>query len=148
MLFLPDGRGAHRGRNGEGKRKQVHQPLLRSELRRPRGEHQQRKQNHLLRQSGHQSRRGNHLRGEHQQRKQNHLLRQSGHQSRRGNHLRLQIPIRRQGTGVSVWSEKLCGKNELSCFCYYVEEMFVGLKTRYIKDGWTNEKLSKGRGDL
>ena len=122
MLFLPDGRGAHRGRNGEGKRKQVHQPLLRSELRRPRGEHQQRKQNHLLR--------------------------QSGHQSRRGNHLRLQIPIRRQGTGVSVWSEKLCGKNELSCFCYYVEEMFVGLKTRYIKDGWTNEKLSKGRGDL
>ena len=99
MLFLPDGRGTHRGRHGEGKRKQIHQPLLRSQLRRSCGEHQQRKQNHLLR--------------------------QSGHQPRRGNHLRLQIPIRRQGTGVSVWSEKLCGKNELNHFCYYVEAMFV-----------------------
>ena len=49
---------------------------------------------------------------------------------------------------MSVWSEKLCGKNELNHFCYYVEAMFVGLKTRKIKDGWTNEKLSKSRGDL
>ena len=107
MLFLPDGRGTHRGRNGEGKRKQIHQPLLRSQLRRSRGEHQQRKQNHLLR--------------------------KSGHQSRRGNHLRLQIPIRRQGTGVSVWSEKLCGENELSYFCYYVEGCLLhSLVTFYI----------------